>query len=88
MLIDHQSRISGDIPGDLLFPLLVDKAPKASDVNIVAIRHGVLHYAEKCFDRGCNISFIHSGLFRYFVDYICFGHGAIFRSKKNSGGQI
>jgi hypothetical protein len=88
MLIDNQSSIPGNIPGDFLLPLFVNKTSKTADINIVTVGHRGLYHAKKGFYGRCNICFINSCFFSYFVYYICFSHGAIFRCKIFSGGQI
>src|SRR5690349_11926704 len=39
MLIYNQRSVARDIPGNFLFPLLIDKAAESPDINIVATRH-------------------------------------------------
>lgn len=74
MLIYYQSSIARNVPRNFLFPFLIDETTKAAYINIVAIRHGVLHHTEKSFHRCGHICFIHSCLFSDFVYYISFSH--------------
>lgn len=37
MLVNNQRRVAGNIPCYLLFPFLVDKAAKTTDINVIAI---------------------------------------------------
>ena len=88
VLVNNQGSISGDVSGNLLFSLFVDKASEAADVNVVTIRHRTLYYTEKCFHGRCYISFVNSGLFSDLVNNICFGHclvilGQIFFGRAN-----
>ena len=78
VLLDHKGGISGNIPCDFALALFIDEAAKATDIDIVAVRHGILHYTEKSFYRCGNVSFVHPGLLRDFVDYICFSHFVYF----------
>ena len=78
VFFDHKSCIPRDVSGDLTLPFLIDKTAKAPDINVVAVRHRILHYTEKSF-YGCgHISFVYPGLFRDFVYYICFSHFVYF----------
>ena len=88
MLVNHQCSIPGNVPGNFFLALLINKASETADVNIVSIRHGIFYNTEKCFNRCCHISLVNSSLFCNLINYICFGHGAIFKSLKISGGQI
>jgi hypothetical protein len=74
MLLNHKSSVSGNIPGDLTFAFLVDEAAKPTDINVVTVRHGVLYNTKKSLHRCSHVSFIHSGLLRDLVYYICFSH--------------
>lgn len=78
MLINNQCCVARNVARNLLLTLLINETAKATDVNVISVGHGILHNAEKGFHRGCYISFIDSGLFSYFVDYVCFGHGDVF----------
>ena len=78
MFFDHQSSIPGNVPGNLAFPFLVDKASETTYIDIIAIGHRILHNAKKRLHRCSHVSLIHSGLFCDFVDYICFSHFVYF----------
>lgn len=78
MFIYYQGGIAGDIPGNFFLSLLIDKAAKTSDVDVIAIRHGGFHNAEEGFHRCSYISFVNSGLFSDFVNDVCFRHNVIF----------
>lgn len=39
MFVDDDSSIAGDVTSDFLFSLLIDKAAKAPDVDVLAARH-------------------------------------------------
>ena len=82
MLVNHQSSVPGDVTGNFLFALLVDEPAKATDINIVAVCHGILHHTKKSLHRCGHISLIHSGLFGDFVYYICFSHFVFFLVRK------
>jgi hypothetical protein len=85
VLVYYQGSIAGNIPGDLLLPLFVDKAAESADVNVISAGHGRFHNAKECF-YGCgHISLVNSGLLSDFVDDICFGHCVIFLGQKNFG---
>jgi hypothetical protein len=47
VFFDNKSSIPRNVPGDLALALFVDKTAKASYIDVVAIRHGILHHAEK-----------------------------------------
>ena len=74
MFIDNQGRVARDISGYLFLSLLINKASKTPDVDVIAIRHGGFHNAEEGFHRCSNISFVNSGLFSDFVNDVCFRH--------------
>ena len=78
VLVDDQRRIARNIAGYFLFPLLVNEATKAPDVDVVSVRHRRLYNAEESFN-GCRyIRFVHSGLFSDFVNNVCFRHSVLF----------
>src|SRR5690349_20450085 len=64
MLINHQSCVTRNIPGNFLFTFFVDKASKTTNVDVIATGHRTFDDAEECFDRCCYIGFVYSGLFR------------------------
>jgi len=75
MLIDHDGRVAGDIPGDFLLSFLVDEASKSTDVDILAARHRRLYNAEKSF-YGCGyIGLVNAGFFSDLSNNVCLGHG-------------
>jgi hypothetical protein len=79
MFIDHNGRVTGDIPGDLLLPFLVDEASKSPDVDILAAGHRGLDNAEKGLYGSRNVGFVNSGFFSDLSDNVCLGHGVLFR---------
>lgn len=74
VFLDDQGCVSGYVPRYFSLPLFIDETPKATNINVVAIRHRILHHTEKSFYRCGHVSLIYSGLFRDFVYYICFSH--------------
>ena len=74
MLFNHQSSVSGNVPGNLTLAFLIDEAAKATDIYVVTIRHGVLYNTKESLHGCSHVSFIHSGLLRDLVYYICFSH--------------
>jgi hypothetical protein len=80
MLVYDQGCVAGNIPGNLFFPLFVNKATKTTDVNVVAVGHGVFDHAEKGLNRCRHICFVYSCFVGDFVDDVCFGHCIKFRS--------
>ena len=74
MLLNHEGSVSGNISRNIALAFLVDEAAKATDINVVTIRHGVLHNTKKSLHRCSHVSLIHAGLLRDLVYYICFSH--------------
>ena len=83
VLIDHDSRVTGDIPGDLFLSFLVDEASKAADIDILDTGHRRFYNAEECLYRGRNIGLVNSSFFSDLSDNVCLGHGVLFRGSPN-----
>lgn len=78
MFFNNQRSIPGNVPCNLPFPLFVYETAKATDIDVVAVRHGIFHHTEESL-YGCrHVSLIHSSLFGDFVYYICFSHFVYF----------
>lgn len=88
MFIDHQGSVPGDIPRNLFLSLLINETTETTYVNVVSVCHGAFHHSKKRFNRCSYISFIYSCFLCNLVYNICFGHGALYLSLKNSGRQI
>lgn len=88
MLINNYCRVTGNIARDLLFPLLVYKTSKPTDVDVLSASHRGLHYVKERFYGMRYIGFIDSGFLCYLCDYVCFGHVGISLNSKFSGRQI
>ncbi len=74
MLVNHDSRISGNVSGNFLFSFLIDKTSKATHINIVASSHIGFYDCEECFYRCSNIRLVNTSLLSYLVDNVCFGN--------------
>lgn len=74
MFIYYQGGVARDVSGNFFLSLLIDKATKTPNVDVIAIRHGGFHNAEEGFHRCSHISFVNSGLFSDFVNDVCFRH--------------
>ena len=78
VLLNDKRSVSRNVSRYFTLALLIDETTKATDINVVAVRHGILHYIEKSFYRRGYVSFVHPGLLRDFVYYICFSHFVYF----------
>ena len=76
MLINDDRSIPGNIAGNFLLPLLINKTPEAANINVVAAGHGVFDNGKEGFYRRCYIGFVDSCLVCNLVDYVCFRHGS------------
>ena len=74
MLIYHNSRISGNVPGYFLFAFLIDETAKTTHVNIMSAGHGVLNNGEEGLYGSSYIGFVDACLICDLIDYVCFGH--------------
>lgn len=83
MLIDHDGRVAGDIPGDLFLSFLVDEASESPDIDILAAGHRGLDNTKECLYGSRNVGLVNSGLFSDLGDNVCLGHGVLFRGSPN-----
>jgi hypothetical protein len=83
VLIDHDGRVTGDIPGDLFLSFLVDEASKSPDIDILAAGHRGLDNTKECLYGSRNVSLVNSGLFSDLSDNVCLGHGVLFKRYPN-----
>lgn len=74
MLINHNGSITRDISGDFLFSFFVDKAAKATHIDVVASGHVAFHNVEEGFYGSRNICLIDSGAVSNLVDDVSFSH--------------
>ena len=74
VLVNHNSRVTGDIAGNFFLSLFVDKASKSTDVDILSAGHRSFNNTEESFHRGGNIGLVNSGFFSDLVDNVCLGH--------------
>ena len=49
VLINHNSRVTGDIASNFFLSLLVDKASKSTDVDVLSTGHGSFYNTEESF---------------------------------------
>lgn len=74
VFINHNSRVAGDIAGNFFLSLLVDKATKSANVDILPAGHRSFYDTEEGFYGSGNIGLVNSGLFSDLVDNVCLGH--------------
>jgi hypothetical protein len=75
VFINYDGSVARDIAGNFLLSFLVDKASKATDIDILSAGHRGFDDTEECFYGRRNIGFVNSGFFSDLGDYVCLGHG-------------
>ena len=70
MLVNDNGGIARNISGDLFLSLFVDKASKATHINIVSIAHIGFHNGEERLNGGRHIALVYTCFFCNLVDNV------------------
>ena len=78
VLGDDERRILGDIACGLLCTTLEDETAEATEIDILAIGHILLHCGHKGLNRVEHDEFVNTRLLGNGIDDVCFGHLVLF----------